>query len=267
VLPGRILEVDGWFRRHGDALLRALADAGYKEGASPRFLVVAYEIEPELLLRLERLGVQRLEALQVCCFSLRGELWYDVEHQLPTDQHKELSTGVLPSIVEPRSRELCACVIDLLQRIDPRVVTTGDRFSRRFSLGGSLLSVLRYDETGLSLVVGSEPRLIQCWDDVVDAVDLVLRSWHLGVQETALQDGNQEGAHKDCEADAAAAEGAQNGNGRYRHEVFAASRLPPFARSSQRISLEALRRSVASSRLSRDECDALTHEEPEREVI
>lgn len=235
-LPSRILEVDGWFRRHGDALLRALADAGYKNGAAPRFLVVGFEIPSELVERLERLTIPRLEALQICSFALRGELHYDIEHVVPRGIDSTLKFGVMPSIADPRDRELCACFLDLMQRLDPRVTITGDRFSRKFALAGAPLGALCYDEGGLTFACGDQHHRIQCWDHVVDAIDGVLRSWHLGCRDAEVE-----------ETPPAAAE----------------TPVRPFARLEARISLDALRRSVAETKLTRDEYDALTNGDSE----
>lgn len=235
-LPSRILEVDGWFRRHGEALLRALADAGYQNGAQPRFLVVGFEIAADLAERLERLSIARLEALQICTFSLRGELHYDIEHVLPRGAAQELKLGTLSSIVDPRDRELCACMLDLMQRLDPRMTVTGDRFSRRFALSGAPLGMLRYDEGGLWFSLADQHHRIQCWDHVVDAVDLVLRSWHLGCRDAEVEESPPSSAE---------------------------TPVRPLARLEARISLDALRRSVAETKLTRAEFEALTNGESE----
>ena len=93
-----------------------------------------------------------------------------------------------------------------------------------------------------SVTIGEQTLEILSWDHVVDAVDLVLRSWHLGVREPGAKDA----ASKDPDAAPSQANGADAPR----------PAVPPFARS-QRISLEALRRSVAESRLTREEFSAL----------
>ena len=256
-LPTRILEVDGWFRRHGESLLRALADAGYKSGAAPRFLVVGFELVHDLLDRLERLSVQRLEAVQICSFGLQGELHYDIERVLPRGSAKAICEGVMPSIVDPKDKDLCACALDLMQRLDPRVAVTGDRFSRRFSLAGSPLGTLSYDENGLTFAVGDRNHRIQCWDHLVDAVDEVLRAWHLGCRESeALPDAS----------DGPGQEGHQQAGPQQDRQLASGESVPsvrPLAKLEARISLDALRRSVASSKVTNDEYQALLSGESE----
>lgn len=165
LLTARALAADRFLRRVGPSLAEALPEANFSQGQLARLLVVGTESSAGLLEQLCALPLQGLEACSLEPFRVAGEERFAVRWLARGGEL--VSAGAAPEL-ERAGPELCvprayAEVWDqlrtLCRNIDPEVVVTGDRFSRRISWNGYPLGevevaegvVLGRSETGLVL--------------------------------------------------------------------------------------------------------------------
>ena len=233
-LPGRVLEAEVWFARHGRALLRAFPEFALRADLPARVLVVGFEVGTELIERLARVASPQLEILQLCSFFARGESHVDVEILWPREARNQALAGLPPVTLETQPREHCVRFMDLMRRLDPKVAVFGDRYTRSFWLGGKQLCELQVDADGVQVSVGEDLLPLDGPDAIDAAVDRVLR--------ICYQTGTDADQPQEREA-----------------APLIAGPAP------SRMSLEPIRRTVAEARLSRDEYTALS--EPAEETV
>jgi hypothetical protein len=145
--------------------------------------------------------------------------------------------------------------LDLVQRMDPRIGASGDRFCRQIRLHGQLLAELQVaDRTPRVRVVGDGDYPLDSQDDCLAVVDRLVRQLLSAAAEPAAEPEAQAGPGpatprlapgrlaSDAGPDADSPEGLDEG----------------------RFSLEPIRQSVASAKVSRREYSALENpvEEP-----
>jgi hypothetical protein len=183
-LPGRVLDAAAWMEANPRLLAQALPLRGIDYGKSPRVLVVGFDLADALLARLGALRLASLDVFRVQWFSAGGQVRVGVVPLLGgaargDDDGYRVPTG----LEEPRARSLCMRLLDLLQRIDPELEARGDRFSRRFSIGGEPVAELWSESDGLRLAVIDERRdhrevlTLADWDECEAATDRVMRRY------------------------------------------------------------------------------------------
>lgn len=150
-LAGRVLATLSFCERMGDALSRALPEAGFVPGSAARVLVVGPAVALTPLDLLRRLEPRGLELCQLEPFRLGG-----VERCATRWLGGGLGGGAssagtpLPAFHLPESLlPLWAEIERFLQRLDSSIVVDGDRFLRRISWLGRPLGRVHVAEGSL----------------------------------------------------------------------------------------------------------------------
>jgi len=189
-LAARVLTAHHWLKDNLAWLAEEVGDSGLRAELPPRVLVLGLEVLADTLVELRGLGVPGLAVLQFCTFSLgrRQRIGVTALHD-PQHGARDLaasSAGTDPfrlpnGIVDPTDRVVAARFLDLLRKVDPRMTSTGDRFSRRLFLGGCLVAELAMTDGRLFVSfppvdeTGQEDALELTHDSCLSIVDLVLR--------------------------------------------------------------------------------------------
>jgi hypothetical protein len=183
-LPARVLDAASWVAANPRLLAQALPLRGVDYARPPRVLVVGFDLPEPLLARLGALRLASLDVFRVQWFLAGGETKVGVVPLIGAaargdDEGFRVPTG----LEEPQHRSLCTRLLDLLQRIDPQIAVRGDRFSRRFSIGGRPLAELWSGGDELRLGIGDEQSdgreelALATWDDCEAAADRVMRRY------------------------------------------------------------------------------------------
>lgn len=190
-LAARILAAHNWLHDNIAWLAQEVGDSGLRAELPPRVFVIGLEVLADTVTELRGLGIPGLTILQFCTFSVSGNrrLGVTALHD-PRHDAREIaaaSTGTDPfrvpnGIVDPNTRSTAARFLDLLRKVDPRMTSTGDRFSRRLFLAGCLIAELTMTEGRLYVSFppvddsGLEDEIELTQDSCLAIVDLVLRT-------------------------------------------------------------------------------------------
>jgi hypothetical protein len=260
LLSARALAADRFLQRVGAALPEALPEANFSHGQHGRLLVVGTESSASLLQQLCELPLHGLEACSLEPFRVAGEERFAVRWLARGGVLQPVGVGqddaeAAPLFCVPRAQlEVWEELHRLCRNIDPEVVVTGDRFSRRVTWSGYLLGevftsdgvVVGRSATGLVLALrGSR--------DVRRFGDQLLRAF-------------AQRARLDMSA-RPAADPVRDANARKRAVEPSAGRAQPDGASSEPAAPprqgahagagESLRTSLAASRLTPEEHSAL----------
>ena len=231
-LPVKVLEAHSFLQRNGRVLARALPESGIRFADAWRIAVVSMGLSEACLRQISGLGLERVEVYEVEPFTLDGEARLVVR---PVLGHRarggEDGLHVPSGLLEPAARELAARFLQLLGRMDPKIRVDGDRFSRRLTVGTARLADLWVDEDRIFVRVGEETAELHGEEDHLEIVDLVLRRY------LELLAARQ--------------------RGRSVQTVGNVARNVGVGVEEGGLSLEPLRRSVAETRISREEFSAL----------
>ena len=232
-LPVSVLDAHSFMQRNAAVLARALPDSGIRSAGGWRVVVVGMDLPPACLERISALGLERVEVFEIEPFTLDGEARIAVR---PVLGHRasggEDGLHVPTGLLDPERRSLCARFLQRLQRMDSNLRVEGDRFSRRLTTGAATLADLRVEGDRVFVQVQQECLELAGEEECLEIVDLVLRRY-LGLLTTpTLGDPARETG-----------------------EPAAGGVAKPTAETG--LSLEPLRRTVAESRISREEFSAL----------
>ena len=244
-LSMRVLNALAWFRSHGRFLVSEYKDHGLDPAAPVRLLVLGLDFLADTVRDLQSLALEGLQVHQFCSFTVGGELRVGVTQLLGGEGQAEAQAGApeqestmfqVPSGMPPGpGADRCARFLDLVQRMDPRLTASGDRFSRQINLGGSHLAELYVaDHTPRVRVHGDGVYTLDSTDDCLAVVDRLVRQ--LLAAETPPPSPTL------ATPRLATPEGPAD-----RHEGL----------DEGRFSLEPIRQSVAAASVSRDEHSAL----------
>ena len=231
-LLARVLAARAFLGRNRMALDRALPDLGVHFGRGTRIAVIGLHIPDQERRDLARVGGDDLEVYQVEVFGLGGSSFLSAQAlNGPAAGGAENSLDVPSGLSSPELRSRCGALLGVLERLDPELDVFGDRFSRRVDCRGELLCRLRVDRDGVQVAVG-ERRLARLEDtqDLLELGDAVLRRYLELIGPDAGGPQGTETADPDGER--------------------------PL------LSLEPLRKSVAETRVSREEFSALGDDAP-----
>ena len=241
-LVARVIAAHAFWQRNVLAIGRAMPEARLRAGAPCRLLVVASELAPGTAESLARLGIERLELVELERFHVGDQERMVVRTRCPGVRAAP-PDGVpaLDAAVRAGDRAIIDAVTSMLLRLDPRIRIDGDRFTRRALHEGRLLCwCWSADDLVLSALPGEEPRTLEGVDDARAFVDRVARH------------------HLEATGDRSvfAARGA---------EPAAAPLDGPSAAPGRASGLEGLRASMSLARLSQAECTALGETMPEED--
>jgi hypothetical protein len=232
-IPVSVLEAHAFMERNAAVLARVLPDSGIRFTDGWRVVVVGLDLPPACLERISALGLERVEVLEIEPFSLDGKARIVVR---PVLGHRanggEDGLHVPTGLIDPERRSLCASFLQRLRRMDSNLRVEGDRFSRRLTTGGAALAELRVEGNRVFVQVGQESLELVGDEECLEIVDLVLRRY-LGLLATPAP-GNPAREVVEPAASGVALRGAETG-----------------------LSLEPLRRTVAETRISKEEYSAL----------
>lgn len=235
-LPVKVLEAHSFLQRNGSVLSRVLPESGIYFRDAWRVAVVAMGLPDACVKQISALGLDRVEIYEVESFALAGEGHLVVRPVLGYRTGGGEDGFHVPSgLLDPARRSLCAGLLASLHRMDPRMQVYGDRFSRRLTTGTGRLLDLRIDGDRILIELGSDRFELSNEEDCAEVVDLALRRYldlltaRVGGESSAS--GSRRAAPEPSVIAAAADEGG--------------------------LSLEPLRRTVAETRISREEYTAL----------
>lgn len=275
-LSARVLMAHRWLKDNVAWLAEEVGDSGLRAELPPRIFVLGLEVLADTLVELRALGVPGLTVLQFCTFSLgrSQRVGVTVLHDAQQDARDlaSASAGTDPfrvpnGVVDPTNRVVAARFLDLLRKVDPRMTSTGDRFSRRLFLGGCLVAELAMTEGRLSVSFppvdesGQEDALELTHDSCLSIVDLVLRMVlflevgpYLGL--SATDPGPDAILDEPLITGVDAADGRPVAEDPQSDQTVQAGN-PPVLDGQERFSLEPIRRAVVQAQLSREEFLAL----------
>jgi hypothetical protein len=283
-LATRILSAHTWLLDNAAWLAAEVGESGLRPELGPRVLVIGLEILAGTVAELRVLGVPSLAVMQFSTFTMGGirRLGVTTLHSEGCAAEEVGSAGcavdpfeVPNGVVEPASRAVAARFLDTLRKVDARMTSSGDRFSRCLSLGGSLVAELVMTDGRLyvnfpaSAELGPDVDLELTEDSCLSLVDIALRMVlllevgpDLGLAEA--KPGSAKPAFSSqprivpspdrtvVEDDGHSSDVAEP------ESVFrAASESPLVIEDEERFSLEPIRRSVVQAQLSREEFEAL----------
>jgi len=239
-LPARVLGAYTWFQSHGRFLVREYTKQGLDPQARVRLLVLGLDFLADTLRDLESLALAELQVHQFCSFSVGGELRVGATRLLGGEGRErgeaddpstmfQVPSGVPPGPAADR----CACFLDLVRRMDPRLTACGDRFSRQFHLGGRHLAELAVADGTPRVRLGDGEHALDTMEDCLTVVDRLVR------QLLTAEVPPQKGPHPGPAGPVDRLQGLDEG----------------------RFSLEPIRQTVAAATISPDEYSAL--EDPE----
>ena len=276
-LVPRVLAAQRWIKDNVAWLAEEVGDSGLRAELPPRMFVIGLEVLADTVEELRELGLPGLSVLQFCSFSLGSRQRLGVTALLdPQRDARALAattTGGDPfrvpnGVVDPTNRAVAARFLDLLRKVDPRMTSTGDRFSRRLFLGGSMVAGLAMTDGRLFVSFppteepGDEEPVELTHASCLSVVDMVLRAVLLlevgpclGLSEPVTDEADEESARP---ADAHDGHSTLAREGGAPVPDLAVQEVAGAALDDQeRFSLEPIRRSVVQAQLSREEFSAL----------
>ena len=275
-LPSRVVRAQCWLQRNAEWLGQELGDPELRMEAPVRYVIIGLEILADTMDQLGRLEIEGLSVLEFCSLTVGGRMRLGVtrmmEQEAPppadTASHVDQEVFRVPAgIVQPDHRAQAGRFLDLARRADPRITTSGDRFSSKLLLGSQLVAELGMSAGDLRVAFpaldGGVPEEVigLTQETCLAAIDRLLRrilSCEPG-GATALRHLRPE--PHGMEGHGAPAAGGPGpmpmaGGQVSREEGLVPHRSDPDPELS-RFSLEPIRRSVAASQLSREEFTAL----------
>jgi hypothetical protein len=232
-LIARVAGVHAFCKRNAGGLARAIPEARLRLDGACRLLVVTASMGQEASDLLRRLGIERLEVVEIERFHV-GEQ----ERLIVRTGRAGAATGAPPldDAIDARSGDTLAAVTAMLRRLDPRIAVDGDRYSRRATHEGRLLCEYWFaDELVRGVLPAEDQRVLSGTDDARAFVDRVARRYLSMAGERAPKSKPD--------------------------DVPAAAGEPTPGRSG----LETLRASMSLARLSREEWSALGDAVPEED--
>lgn len=237
-LIGRVVAAHAFWRRNHRGLARAIPEAQLRDASACRVLVVSAALPHDIGEMLGRLGIERLEILEIERFHIGKQDRLVLRNRKHEAAPPQAELEQLESAIAPASRKLLTTLSTLLGRLGPRIRIDGDRFSRHATSDGQVLCECWYaDDAVHASMPDAQPVEIGSVDDARAFVDLVARR-HL-----ALLRG-------EAERPAAAAPQSHTEDSE------------PAAAPS-RSGLDTLRASLSLAQLSREEWSALGDSTPE----
>lgn len=228
-LPARVLALQAFCARNAAALEAAMPEVGASFAAF-RILVVGLGFDRRLLEALERLALPELEIYEIESFRVGGQ-----ERCAVRVLRAPAAAGW--DAADPSLRQLWHGIGKLLRSLDPTVRVAGDPFCQRATLRGALLCEYWCADGRLTGVVpGLAPQAIGSEADLRVFGDRVLRRF------LDRSDGGADAASGRAPAD---------------HDERAAGEGRRLGGGVRGITLESLRQSLQSSRLSGAEHSAL----------
>ncbi|MHC4515697.1 MAG: hypothetical protein ACYS5W_18625, partial [Planctomycetota bacterium] len=176
-LAMRVLSAHAWFQSHGSFLVREYADHALDPAAPVRLVVLGLDFLADTVRDLESLALENLQVHQFCSFAVGGQLRVGVTQLLGGEAEPQAAMFQVPSGLTPGpAADRCARFLDLVRRMDPRVTTCGDRFSRQINLSGNLLAELFVaDQTPRVKICGDGEHPLDSLDDCLAVVDRLVR--------------------------------------------------------------------------------------------
>jgi hypothetical protein len=234
-LTARVLAAHAFWLRNADGMARALPEADLRDGAECRLLVIGVALRSETIASLQRLQIAGLEVLEVDTFRMGGQ--ERVVVRAHGDAAKKPAGRDLDESVCAAGRSVFESFEHFARRLDAKIRIEGDRFSRRASFEGRLLGDLWFAEGAVhALVSGGAQRRIDTDADLRTVCDLIARRY-LQVHGPATE----------TVADAPAADEVA--------EERLDTDMSPTAFPAN--GLEAVRACLSTSRLTREEREAL----------
>ncbi len=234
-LAARVLAAHAFWLRNAEGMARALPEADLRDGADCRLLVIGVALRSEMIATLQRLQIAGLEVLEVDTFRMGGQ--ERVVVRAHGDAAKKPAGMDLDESVCAAGRSVFASFEQFAHRLDAKIRIEGDRFSRRASFEGRLLGDLWFEAGAVhSLVSGGAQRRIDTETDLRTVCDLFARRY-LQVHGPAMEIVSE--AH----ASAVAAEDTLDAD--------------PSPTAFPANGLEAVRACLSTSRLTREEREAL----------
>ena len=234
-LTARVLAAHAFWLRNAEGMARALPEADLRDGAECRLLVIGVALRSETIASLQRLQIAGLEVLEVDTFRMGGQ--ERVVVRAHGDAAKKPAGRDLDESVCAAGRSVFESFEHFARRLDAKIRIEGDRFSRRASFEGRLLGDLWFAEGAVhALVSGGAQRRIDTDADLRTVCDLIARRY-LQVHGPATE----------TVADAPAADAVA--------EERLDTDMSPTAFPAN--GLEAVRACLSTSRLTREEREAL----------
>jgi len=239
-LLARVAAVHAFWQRNAAGMVRAIPEARLRDGAVCRLWIVTAGLPRATGELLARLGVDRLEIVELERFHIGDQERLVVRTSRPAQvEALGARSAEFDDSIGATARETLASVSALLARLDPRIRFEGDRFSRRATHEGRALCDYWFaDDLVRGVLPAEEPCVLSSADDVRGFVDRVARRYLAIAGERSAKD-----------AAAAAAPG---------------SAIEP-AVGAGRTGLDSLRASMSLARLSREEWTALGEAIPEED--
>lgn len=140
-LPTRLLAVRAWIATAGPLLARFLPADGVDYDLEPRLVVLGFEIPQSLTRALSDLRGP-VEVYQVRSVRIAGETRVGAIPLLGAGVIGSEDSLCPPSGVRDSARTMSVRFLEVVERLDPSMRVLGDRYSRRFWVGGRLLAEL-----------------------------------------------------------------------------------------------------------------------------
>ena len=176
----RALAAREFLRRSGRALARALGEPRLAFDENTRLFVIGSAVPEEWALDLRRLGLPQLELWDLDAVFVQGSRQLLVRSLLGRAADGDESGFAPPSGCDGMSRRLADELLGIVERLDPTLGVTGDRFRRTLVKDGEALAELRLDGPVLQCRIGAADegaRRLQLRSsaDVQAAADAILR--------------------------------------------------------------------------------------------
>ncbi len=188
-VPARVVEALSWFDEFGAALRDVLQRRAVRLDRGVRAIVACFDLTDTTLRRLRELADPRITVLRLEPFQIGGQRDVGVvpllDHGRPHLGARVTDAG-LPSALDdyPRARRF----LDLIDRLDPVIEASGDRYRRSFSYRGTALATLcRVDDVVEVRFAGAAPLPLREEADVAIAFDRVARRY-LASQRRSRED-------------------------------------------------------------------------------
>jgi hypothetical protein len=154
-LVPRLLRAKRWLADGVELLARSPRLAGVDFALPSRLMVVGLGAMPELVDQLAALRADCFEVYRLRRFRVDGELVVAVQALSAAGPGAGEQPFRLPSgVTGPAARTHGARFLELMQRLDPSLQVTGDRYSRSFCFGGAKLAELRLEGGRLAVRLG-----------------------------------------------------------------------------------------------------------------
>ena len=175
-LAARVLAAHSFWQRNAAGMSRALPEADLRDGSACRMLVVGVGIRAESVAALQRLQIPELQIVEVDTFRVSGQDRIVIRTLLGASQGA--GGPELDGALGDAERRVFAAFEQFVQRLDPKIRVEGDRFSRRASLDGHLLADLWYaDEAVNALVCGGASRRLDTDVELREVCDQLARRY------------------------------------------------------------------------------------------